>query len=240
MKLLRGWLIISMLGFVLSAVFDLTAQVQATAPRQGDPNPDFHTNAAQTGLRVPADWTGTNGLTKEQQAYWQQRAERIAKAAQKQREDLETNRKKSAAFLSENAVKEGVKVMPSGLQYKVLSAGHGNKPALGATVRVNYKAHALHGREFRNSWQVGKPNILRLNPGVMIQGLLEALLLMREGDHWELYMPDTLGLGEQGMPMMGIPPGDALIYDIELVSVPAPTTPSGESNAVAGNGKVTN
>ncbi len=218
-------------GFVGCAGLALYGQQPALLEQMIIANEAVARVTPEAGPGVPGGLTGTNALTKEQEAYLKARAERIAKAAEQEREDFELNRKKGAAFLAENAGKEGVKVLPSGLQYKVLSEGRGEKPAVGATVKLNYKAQTLDGREVRNSWQTGKPNMLRLAPNVMIKGLLEGLLLMRAGDHWQLFMPYTLGLGEKGMPMAGVPPGATLIYDIELLSVATPKPDTGGANA---------
>jgi FKBP-type peptidyl-prolyl cis-trans isomerase len=222
MKIHRLLARVLMPGLILSAGMALIGEQPASTDQPKNANKGFDPNLAQASPGVPGGLTATNALTKEQEAYIKQRAERIAKAAEKQREDFELNRKKGAAFLAENAGKQGVRVLPSGLQCKVLSEGHGEKPAVGAAVKVHYKAQSLDGEEFRNSWTTGKPHNLRLTPGVMIKGLLEALLLMREGDHWQLFMPYTLGLGEEGDPLAGIPPGATLIYDIELISITTP------------------
>lgn len=116
------------------------------------------------------------------------------------------------AFLKENAGKEGVVSLPSGLQYKVLKKGAGKMPTGKDTVTVNYRATLIDGTEFDSSYRDGKPATIPLTS--VIAGWKEALPLMKEGSRWLLYIPYHLAFGEKG------PLADrTVIYEIELVAV---------------------
>jgi FKBP-type peptidyl-prolyl cis-trans isomerase FklB len=121
-----------------------------------------------------------------------------------------------AAFLAENAKKPGVVTLPSGLQYRVIAEGKGKKPTAAATVKTNYKGRLLDGTEFDSSFKHGQPAVFPCN-GV-IPGWTEALLLMKEGSKWELFIPSNLAYGEQGAGNV-IPPNATLIFEIELLEV---------------------
>ena len=99
----------------------------------------------------------------------------------------EANKKVGEEFLSANKTKEGVVTLPSGLQYKILTAGTGPKPAATDTVSCNYRGTLLDGKEFDSSYKRGQPLSIQVN-GV-IKGWTEALQLMPVGSKWELLMP---------------------------------------------------
>lgn len=128
----------------------------------------------------------------------------------------ERNKKEGEAFLAENALKEGVVTLPSGLQYKVLTEGTGKTPTATSTVTTHYSGRLLDGTEFDSSVKVGKPATFQVD-GV-IAGWTEALHLMKEGSKWELYIPATLAYGEQGAGGV-IPPNATLVFEILLISV---------------------
>lgn len=118
-------------------------------------------------------------------------------------------------FLKANAGKEGVKTLPSGLQYKVLREGAGRSPTLADTVSVNYRGTLVDGTEFNSSFSDGKPAVIPLS-GV-IPGWKEALPLMKEGAKWLLFIPPDLAFGERG------PLADrTVLYEIELLAVNPP------------------
>ena len=129
--------------------------------------------------------------------------------------DRENNRKEGDAFLVANKTKEGVLTLPSGLQYRVLKEGAGKKPAEADTVEVNYRGTLIDGTEFDNSYKRGNPGSFQVDK--VIRGWTEALLLMKEGSKWQLFIPPELGYGERGTGP--IPPSSTLIFEIELVSV---------------------
>jgi FKBP-type peptidyl-prolyl cis-trans isomerase FklB len=131
------------------------------------------------------------------------------------KEMAEKNLGPSQAFLEENRKKEGVKVLPSGLQYKVLTEGSGKIPKATDTVTVHYIGALINGAEFDNSYKRGQPITVPVN-GVL-PGWNEALQLMKEGSKWQIFIPPTLGYGDRGMGP--VPPNSIMIYEVELLSV---------------------
>ena len=132
----------------------------------------------------------------------------------------EANKKVGEEFLSANKTKEGVVTLPSGLQYKVLTAGTGPKPTATDTVSCNYRGTLLDGKEFDSSYKHGQPLSIQVN-GV-IKGWTEALQLMPVGSKWQLFIPSDLGYGDRGAdPRSGIGPGATLIFEVELLSIQA-------------------
>ncbi len=136
------------------------------------------------------------------------------------------NKTKGDAFLAENAKKDGMVVLPDGLQYKVLTAGQGKKPVETDTVMCNYKGTFLDGTEFDSSAQAGKPVPFEVKN--VIAGFKEVLQLMPVGSKWQVFVPSSLAYGERGAGNV-IGPNATLIFEIELVSIegPAPTQPAG-------------
>jgi len=127
------------------------------------------------------------------------------------------NKVDGEAFLAENKKKEGVKTLPSGLQYKVIKAGTGKKPKADDTVTVNYRGTLINGTEFDSSYKRGQPATFPVSGGI-IAGWTEALQLMGEGAKWELFIPSNLAYGERGTSGI-IGPNATLIFEIELVSI---------------------
>ncbi len=127
----------------------------------------------------------------------------------------EKNKKEGAAFLAENKSKEGVKTLPSGLQYKVIRQGKGATPTAGDAVTTHYRGTFIDGAEFDSSYRRNEPATFPVK-GV-IKGWTEALQLMKVGDKWQLYVPSDLAYGPQGRDE--IPPNATLIFDIELLDV---------------------
>jgi FKBP-type peptidyl-prolyl cis-trans isomerase FklB len=134
----------------------------------------------------------------------------------KQEELAKKNKKEGEAFLAGNKKKEGVKTLPSGLQYKVVKSGTGKKPKLTDTVTVHYRGTLVNGTEFDSSSRRGQPGSFQVN-GV-IPGWTEALQLMEEGAKWQLFIPSNLAYGEKGAGR-DIGPDATLIFDIELISI---------------------
>ena len=99
-------------------------------------------------------------------------------------------------FLQQNQLKQEVKTMPSGLQYKILKSGNGAHPDESDYVTFNYRARTLDGREYDSSFKKGKPAIYRAN-GVL-PGFTEAIQMMQPGARWELYLPPEQAYGRQG------------------------------------------
>lgn len=119
-------------------------------------------------------------------------------------------------FLAENAQREGVTALASGLQYEVLRAGNGPIPKAKDTVVAHYEGRLLDGTVFDSSIRRGEPATFPVN--ALIQGWQEALQLMPTGSRWRLYIPYELGYGEQGAGG-DIPPFATLIFDLELLQI---------------------
>ena len=128
----------------------------------------------------------------------------------------ENNKKEGEAFLAENKKKDGVKTLPSGLQYKVTKAGTGKKPKLTDTVTTQYRGTLIDGTEFDSSYRRGQP--VSFPVAGVIPGWTEALQLMEEGAKWQLFIPPNLAYGERGAGR-DIGPNATLIFEIELVSI---------------------
>jgi FKBP-type peptidyl-prolyl cis-trans isomerase len=129
----------------------------------------------------------------------------------------EKNIKEGAAFLSENARKQGVIVTKSGLQYRVIREGKGGyKPTVDDEVKVHYRARFIDGTEFDSTYKRNEP--YSVNAKMLIAGWAEALQLMTEGSKWELYIPADLAYGEKGSdPYIG--PNAVLIFEVELLDI---------------------
>jgi FKBP-type peptidyl-prolyl cis-trans isomerase len=142
-------------------------------------------------------------------------AEVRRKQVQARRIAAEDNKKEGEAFLAENKTKDGVVTLPSGLQYKILKAGDGKKPAETDTVEVNYRGTLLDGTEFDSSYENKKPATLKVN-GV-IRGWSDALKLMPVGSKWRLFIPPQLAYGARGSGLIG--PNATLIFEVELLAI---------------------
>ncbi|MCW8889949.1 MAG: FKBP-type peptidyl-prolyl cis-trans isomerase [Sedimenticola sp.] len=126
-------------------------------------------------------------------------------------------------FLAENGKKEGVVVLPSGLQYQIIQPGEGATPPAGAQVTVHYRGTLISGEEFDSSYARNEPATFSLN-GV-IPGFSEGLSLMNTGAKWKLFIPSDLGYGETGAPG-AIGPNEALIFEVQLIAItPADAEP---------------
>lgn len=124
-------------------------------------------------------------------------------------------KERSAAFLAENAKREGVKTTASGLQYRVIKQGTGPVATDTTAVDVHYEGKLIDGTVFDSSYRRGKPATFR--PNQVIKGWTEALKMMPEGSVYELYIPYNLGYGERGT--QNIPPYSTLIFKVELLKV---------------------
>jgi FKBP-type peptidyl-prolyl cis-trans isomerase len=139
----------------------------------------------------------------------------------------EENKKAGEAFLAENAKKEGVVTLPSGLQYKILQTGKGDKPMDADAVQVNYRGTLINGKEIDSSYQKAEPTIVKMN-GV-IPGLREALKLMSPGSKWQIFIPAELAYGDRKVYQIG--PNATLIFEMELVSVLKSVDPGNAASA---------
>ena len=118
-------------------------------------------------------------------------------------------------YLAENAKKDGVITLPSGLQYQVLKEGNGKKPSAKDSVKCHYEGFLIDGTVFDSSVQRGEPAVFGLQQ--VIAGWTEGLQLMTPGSKYRLFIPYNLGYGENGAGGM-IPGGATLIFDVELIS----------------------
>ena len=132
-------------------------------------------------------------------------------------------------FLAENAKKPGVKVLPSGLQYKVIKAGQGEVPKATDEVEVIYEGRLIDGTVFDATSKHGGAKTDKFRAGNLIKGWTEALTTMPVGSKWQLYIPYELAYGERQAGQ--IPPYSTLVFDLELVSIVKPEVkaePAGE------------
>ncbi|MFT0866731.1 FKBP-type peptidyl-prolyl cis-trans isomerase [Pseudomonas sp. CAM1A] len=118
-------------------------------------------------------------------------------------------------FLADNAKREGIVTLASGLQYEVLTAGEGAKPSREDNVRTHYHGTLIDGTVFDSSYDRGQP--AEFPVGGVIAGWTEALQLMNAGSKWRLYVPSELAYGAQGVG--SIPPHSTLVFDVELLDV---------------------
>lgn len=172
----------------------------------------------------------SDALTNDTTVFAQFAAEQLfhqrqeANKAAKEEKLYGPNRDAGRKFLAENAKKEGVVVLPSGLQYKVLVKGEGDIPQKSEKVFVNYEGRLIDGKVFDASAKHGdKPVELRADQ--VIKGWTEALTMMPVGSKWQLFIPYELAYGERDMGE--IKPFSALVFDVELVGIdkPVPETP---------------
>ena len=119
-------------------------------------------------------------------------------------------------YLAENAKKEGVITLPSGLQYQVLKEGNGKKPTAKDQVKCHYEGFLIDGTVFDSSVQRGEPAVFGLQQ--VIAGWTEGLQLMQEGAKYRFFIPFRLAYGEGGAGG-AIPPFATLIFDVELIQV---------------------
>lgn len=139
-----------------------------------------------------------------------------AKIQAQEAEKAKVHAAEGEAFLAENAKKDGVTVLDSGLQYKVITEGSGDKPTVNSTVRTHYHGTLVNGDVFDSSVQRGQP--AEFPVGGVIKGWTEALQLMPVGSKWRLYVPYNLAYGERGAGG-AIGPYQALIFEVELLDI---------------------
>ena len=147
------------------------------------------------------------------QEYFQKQEQKLqAERAEKGKAHKEAGEK----YLADNAKKDGVITLPSGLQYQVLKEGNGKKPSAKDSVKCHYEGFLIDGTVFDSSVQRGEPAVFGLQQ--VIAGWTEGLQLMQEGAKYRFFIPYRLAYGEGGAGS-SIPPFAALIFDVELIQV---------------------
>lgn len=152
-----------------------------------------------------------------QEVFAQVRSDNLAKLQAKRDERAEANRKEGTAFLESHAKKDGVILLPSGLQYKVLKEGSGRSPGPEDSVSVHYRGMFIDGRVFDSSYDRGQPTLFPVK-GV-IAGWTEAVQLMKEGSRWKIAIPSDLAYGEHGTPGGPIGPHQVLLFELEVLKI---------------------
>ena len=147
------------------------------------------------------------------QAFFQEQEEKQRAAAA---EAGKVAKAAGESFLAENAKKEGIVVLPSGLQYQVLTEGNGKKPSATDQVKCHYEGTLIDGTIFDSSYQRNEPATFGLNQ--VIAGWTEGVQLMSEGAKYRFFIPYNLAYGERGAGAQ-IPPFAALVFDVELLKV---------------------
>jgi len=161
---------------------------------------------------------GKTRLTQEEaQAVLKEVQTEVQKEQQaKMKETADKNKTEGEAFLAANKSKDGVVTLPSGLQYKILTAGTGPKPTASDSVKCNYRGTLINGTEFDSSYKRGQPATFAV--GQVIKAWTEALELMPVGSKWQLFVPSSLAYGERGAGAE-IGPNATLIFEVELLSI---------------------
>lgn len=159
--------------------------------------------------------TGKKGVMTVEQASMIAQTKMQQIKAQQMMKQYGPNKEKGEKFLAENAKKEGVKTLPSGVQYKVIKEGSGAIPADTSKVKVNYEGRTIDGKVFDSSYKRNQPLTLRCNQ--TIKGWTDAMVHMPVGSVWEVYIPQNLAYGEREQG--DIKPFSVLIFKIELLGI---------------------
>ncbi len=187
--------------------YSLGVNVAESIQNQGMTEIDVDAMAA--GINDKLEGTGTKIEMQEAQQTLQ------AYFSEVQSKMIEKQTAEGAKFLEDNAKKEGVITLPSGLQYRIIKAGTGEKPTTADRVKTHYTGTLIDGKKFDSSLDRGQPATFGVTQ--VIKGWTEALQLMPEGSKWELFIPHTLAYGAQGQG--SIPPYSTLIFEIELIEI---------------------
>ena len=193
---------------------------------------DVDSNLISQGLKDAISGGKTRLTQEEAQAVLTEVQNEVRKQQQEKAQQAgAANKTEGDAFLAANKSKEGVVTLPSGLQYKVLTAGTGPKPTASDSVKCNYRGALINGTEFDSSYKRGQPATFAV--GQVIKAWTEALQLMPVGSKWQLFLPADLAYGDRGAGA-DIGPDATLIFEVELMSIqpakpadakPAETTP---------------
>lgn len=186
-----------------------------------DVNPKTVAYALDTALQGKESLLSKDEMQQVKMDFQKEMMEKQKDIMAKKQQESEVAGKKNAElgekFLAENKKKDGVKTLPSGLQYKILKAGKGAKPKATEQVVAHYRGTLIDGTEFDSSIKRGEPATFPLNR--VIPGWTEALQLMPLGSKWELYIPSHLAYGKQAPPGSPIGPDSVLIFEVELLDI---------------------
>ena len=178
---------------------------------------DVDWNLIAQGMKDAAAGSKTRLTQDEAKAVLNEVQTEIQKQQQeKAQQAAAANKTEGEAFLAANKSKDGVVTLPSGLQYKILTAGAGPKPTASDSVKCNYRGTLIDGKEFDSSYKRGQPATFEV--GQVIKGWTEALQLMPVGSKWQIFVPSSLGYGERGAGAE-IGPNATLIFEVELLSI---------------------
>ncbi len=178
---------------------------------------DVDWNLIAQGMKDAAAGSKTRLTQDEAKAVLNEVQTEIQKQQQdKTQQAAAANKTEGEAFLAANKSKDGVVTLPSGLQYKILTAGAGPKPTPSDSVKCNYRGTLIDGKEFDSSYKRGQPATFEV--GQVIKGWTEALQLMPVGSKWQIFVPSSLGYGERGAGAE-IGPNATLIFEVELLSI---------------------
>jgi FKBP-type peptidyl-prolyl cis-trans isomerase FklB len=178
---------------------------------------DVDSNLVSQGLKDSLAGGKTRLTQEEAQAVLTEVQNEVRKQQQEKTQQAATaNKTEGEAFLAANKAKQGVITLPSGLQYKILTAGTGPKPTAADTVVCNYRGTLINGTEFDSSYKRGQPATFGV--GQVIKGWTEALQLMPTGSKWQIFIPSGLAYAERGAGA-DIGPNATLIFEVELLSI---------------------
>ncbi len=176
--------------------------------------------ALGTAIRDVIDGKPLQMSQEEMRAALDQQAQKLmAENAAKQSAKAAEAKAAGDKYRAENKAKEGVTTLPSGIQYKVLSEGSGDKPNADSTVVAHYKGSLIDGTVFDSSYERGSPATFALNR--VVKGWQEVLPMMAVGAKWQVVIPPELAYGEAGAPPR-IAGNETLLFDIELIDIKQP------------------
>jgi FKBP-type peptidyl-prolyl cis-trans isomerase FklB len=141
---------------------------------------------------------------------------KVVERKKQMRELVANSNEMGQEFLNKNASKPGVITTASGLQYRIIEEGTGQRPGVDDKVLVHYRGRLIDGTEFDSSYRRNRPASFRVNQ--VIKGWTEALQLMPRGSKWQLVIPPELAYGVNGAGEV-IPPNSTLIFDVELIAI---------------------
>ena len=193
--------------------------------QQGLTVEDLSTEAFMTGLRDALGGKKSRVELEELKvAFDSYQKDLTARQEARQKALGEKNQKEGAAFLAQNKQRQGVKTLPSGLQYVVLKEGTGASPKATDTIRAHYRGKLINGEVFDESYKGEQPGPneepLTIRADQVIDGWTEALQLMKVGGKWRLYLPSELAYKDSPNGPGG--PNSVLVFDVELVGIGAP------------------